>query len=83
MAARPASEVIKHGARPTRNQRAQPGGEHPAARARKPGLRTGAERSGARGCVDADDSEDEALRAAGGPGSWSHDSMEAERSIIG
>ena len=57
-----------------------PGGEHPAARRGSPGVVT---RTGADADVNADDSEDEARRAAGGPGPWSHDSMEAERSLIG
>ena len=45
-----------------------PGGEHPAVRRGGPVFGPGAERSAGRGCVDADDSEDEAQRAAGGPG---------------
>ena len=45
-----------------------PGGEHPAVRRGGPVLGPGAERSAGRGYVDVDDSEDEALRAAGGPG---------------
>ncbi len=46
-----------------------PGGEHPAVQRGGPvfKLGPGAERSASRGCVDSDDSEDEARRAAGGP----------------
>ena len=44
------------------------GGEHPAVRRGSPVFGLGAERSAARGYVNADDSEDEAQRAAGGPG---------------
>jgi hypothetical protein len=45
-----------------------PGGEHPAVRRGGPVSGPGAERSAGRGCVNSDDSEDEARRAAGGPG---------------
>jgi hypothetical protein len=45
-----------------------PDGEQPTVQRGGPVFGPGAERSTGRGCVDADDSEDEARRAAGGPG---------------
>jgi hypothetical protein len=71
MAAQPTSEVA-HGHRawsqavlePT----GPPDGEQPAVLRGGPVFGPGAERSTGCGCVDADDSEDEARRAAGGPG---------------
>ena len=45
-----------------------PGGEHPAVRRGSPVFGLGAELSAGRGSVNADDSEDEAQRAAGGQG---------------
>ena len=57
-----------------------PGGEHPAVRRGSPVFGLGAERSAARGYVNADDSEDEAQRAAGGPGPKS--SIRDERGVL-
>jgi hypothetical protein len=66
IAAQPTSGVFEHGTRPSRNRRAHP--QHPAVLRGGPVSGPGAEHRAGRGYVDPDDSEDEALRAAGGPG---------------
>ncbi len=72
--ARPWSPAVSEPAGP-------PDGEQPAVRRGGPVFGPGAERSTGRACVKADDSEDEARRAAGGPGPKS--STRAERSPMG
>jgi hypothetical protein len=71
MAARPTSEVLlqfRAWSQAVSEATGPPGGEHPAVRRGGPVPGPGAEHSAGRGNFDPDDSEDEALRAGGGPG---------------